>query len=163
MTIIPPTSDPPIPGALVLDANIVIALLAKESGATIAQAAIQQYAQQGYETFAPGLIVSETLYVLCGKLHEGSLSQSDYSVAVNAFNALMQDVNPTPDGDRHLIIRAEAIRGGYSCRRSADGVYIALAEFLTPLRPTLLLTFDEDIKKQAARYSPAIRVELLVP
>jgi len=60
-----------------------------------------------------------------------------------------------------LIARAEEIRGGYSCRRSADGLYIALAEELSQSVPTELLTFDEDLPKQAAKNAPAVKVNLL--
>ena len=158
-----PSNSLAVPGALVLDANIPIALVANETGASIVQDILQYYATQGYEPFAPGLIVSETLYVLCGKLQDGSLNSNEYSVAVSAFSSFMQDVLPTPGGDSTLIVRAEVIRGSYTCRRSADGVYIALAESLTQSRPTRLLTFDEDMKKQAARYAATVQVELLTP
>lgn len=156
-------SSSPILGALVLDANVAISIVANEAGAATAHNAILLYVQQGFEMFAPGVIVSEALYVLCGKLQDGTLTFSDYSAAINSFNDIMEDVNPTPDGDRRLVLRAEEIRGSYTCRRSADGVYIALAELLTATRTTFLLSFDEDIKKQAARYAPGVRVELLTP
>jgi predicted nucleic acid-binding protein len=60
-----------------------------------------------------------------------------------------------------LLLRAEAIRGSYTCRRSADGVYIALAEALSATRPTVLLTLDEGIKRQAAANAPAVRVHIV--
>lgn len=137
-------------GAAVLDANIPIAIMAQEVGEAVAQSALERYTRQGYELFAPGLIVSETLYVLCGKLHDGTLSSADHSLAITGFDVLMQDVRPTPDADGRLILRAEAIRGSYTCRRSADGVYIALAELLTASRPTILLTFDEEHEETGA-------------
>ena len=59
------------------------------------------------------------------------------------------------------MARAEAIRAGYSCRRSADGIYIALAEQLTAVMPTTLLTFDQDMKSQAAKNAPTVTVVTL--
>ena len=64
-------------------------------------------------------------------------------------------------GEGSLVLRAEEIRGSYSCRRSADGVYIALAEELTVIKPTVLLTFDEDMVKQALKNAPTVSVHLL--
>ena len=58
-------------------------------------------------------------------------------------------------------MRAEAVRGTYSCRRSADGIYLAFAEELSGTMPTMLLTFDSDLAKQAAIHAPALKVELL--
>ena len=58
--------------------------------------------------------------------------------------------------------RANEIRASYSCRRTADGIYSALAEELTQTGPTELLTFDGDLPRQAARNAPTVKVRLLV-
>jgi len=70
-------------------------------------------------------------------------------------------IQPHSNGEIALVLRAEAIRGLNSCRRSADGLYMTLAEELAQTRPTVLLTFDEDMAKQAARNAPTVTVELL--
>ena len=58
------SSPPSNPGALVIDANITIALASKEGGrATTALAEMAHYAQIGYMWFAPGVIIAETLYM----------------------------------------------------------------------------------------------------
>jgi hypothetical protein len=100
----------------------------------------------------------------CVKVQDGSLSATDHTQAVQDFYTMMSSfVLPPPNGDIALILRAEAIRGSYTCRRSADGLYIALAEDLGATRPTTLLTLDEDMPKQAARHAPGVNAQLIVP
>ena len=140
------SSPPSNPGALVIDANITIALTAKETRREAkALAEMARYAQLGYEWFAPGVIIAETLYILCGKKQSGALSTFDYATAVLGFQTTMASIQPPPNGDRALIARAEQIGEGYGCSRSADGIYIALAEELSQTRPTVLLTFDQNM------------------
>ncbi len=159
MTATPPSSPPP---AVVLDASIAVAVTAKEATEPKVSAEINRYLAGGYEFFAPGVIVAETLYVLCGKLeNEKTLSPADHSKAVLGFHKLMGLLLPPPDGEISLVLRAEAIRGSYTCRRSADGLYIALAEWLTQTRPTVLLTLDVDMPKQAAKNAPTVKVQLI--
>jgi predicted nucleic acid-binding protein len=139
-----------------------VAISAKEADKEPqASAKLAQLTALGYEFFAPGLLVSESLYVLCKKLDSGLLTSANHAQAVSDFHTLMSFVQPAPQGEVSLVLRSEAIRGSYSCRRSADGLYIALAEELAATRPTILLTFDEDMAKQAARAAPAVTVELL--
>ena len=73
----------------------------------------------------------------------------------------MRTVLPPPNGDSVLIERAEQISSGYGCSRSADGIYIALAEELTQTRPTVLLTFDKELQKQANKQAPSVVVQVL--
>ena len=149
-------------GALVLDANVVIALASNEPGRdALVTAQITHYASLGYQLYAPGVIVAETLYILCGKLNSGSLSPSDYATAVATFHRTMMTVLPPPNGDVGLIQRAEQISSGYGCSRSADGIYIALAEELQQTQPTVLLTFDQELPKQAIKQAPTVNVQLL--
>ncbi len=150
------------PGAVVIDANVVIAISSKEAGRDAeATAELSRYASLGYEWFAPGTIVSETLYILCGKLNSGVLSPADYATAVQTFTRTMNSVLPPPNGDAALIQRAEQIGSGYGCSRSADAIYIALAEQLALTRPTVLLTFDKGLPKQAAARALTVTVHLL--
>ena len=156
-------TDPhPECGAVVLDANVVVALASGEAGRDGAVTAeIARYGNMGYELFAPGVLAAEGLYVLCGKLNSGSLSPSDYATAVAVLQRTMAPVLPPPNGDNALIQRAEQISSGYGCSRSADGIYIALAEELARTRPTVLLTFDRELPKQAAKQAPSVTVQLL--
>lgn len=156
------SSTPSNPGALVIDANVTIALAAKETGReTKALAEMARYAQLGYVWFAPGVLIAETLYILCGKRQRGELSVADYATAILGFQTTMTSIHPPPNGDRALIVRAEQIGAGYGCSRSADGLYIALAEELAQTRPTVLLTFDQDMPNQAAQNAPTVTVQVL--
>ena len=149
-------------GAVVLDANVVIALASNEpSRDALVIAELTRYARLGYRLFAPGVLVAETLYILCGKLNSGSLSQTDYTTAVATFHRTVVAVLPPPNGDAALIVRAEQISSGYGCSRSADSLYIALAEELAQTQPTVLLTFDKELPKQAAKQAPSVTVHLL--
>jgi predicted nucleic acid-binding protein len=155
-------TPPSNPGALVIDANIAVAISSNEQFTdVIAAAELARYSSLGYEFFAPGVIVSETLYVLCGKLQNGVLTSTEHAQSILDFEVLMGKILSPPDGEVALIARAEAIRGSYSCRRSADGIYIALAEMLSATRPTTLLTFDADMQKQATNSAPSVTVQLL--
>jgi predicted nucleic acid-binding protein len=154
-----PTS---LAGAVVVDANVAVALSAKEAGRhTNATAELRLYTARGYELYAPGVIIPETLYALCGKLQNGVLSITQHALAVADFNLFMQGALPPPAGDASLITRAHTISAGYGCSRSADSLYIALAEELGAMRPVVLLTFDSELPKQAARNAPTVSVHLL--
>jgi predicted nucleic acid-binding protein len=157
---LPTTSNPA--RAVGIDASVTVAIAAKETDKEPqASTEIVRYSGLGYDFFAPGAVVTETLYVLCKKLESGALSAPDHAQAIQDFHAFMSKVFPPPNGDGALILRTEAIRGTYTCRGSADGVNIALAEELTTVRPTVLLTFDEDMVKQANNNAPTVNVQLL--
>jgi hypothetical protein len=118
--------------AVVVDANTAIALAEKEA-ATVAQAkaALTYYTSNGYLMFAPGVIVSETLFALCGQQQRQVLSPSQYTQAVVDFHAFMQGVLPPPN------------------------------EELSLTHTTRLLTFDLDLPKQVRRNAPSVSVHLL--
>jgi predicted nucleic acid-binding protein len=157
------SSPPSNPGAVVIDANVAIALAAKETRReTAALAEMARFALLGYLWFAPGVIIAETFYILCGKKQRGELSAADYSTAVLGFQTIMNSIHPPQNGDRSLIARAEQIADNYGCSRSADGIYIALAEELSHTRSTVLLTFDRDMPNQAARNAPGVVIQVLV-
>jgi len=156
------SSLPSNPGALVIDANVAIALAAKETDKELkALAELVRYAQLGYVWYAPGVIIAETLYILCGKRQRGELSVADYATAIAGFHTTMTTISPPPNGDRSLIARAEQIADSYGCSRSADGIYIALAEELSQTRSTVLLTFDQGMTNQAARNAPTVVIQVL--
>jgi predicted nucleic acid-binding protein len=150
------------PGAVVLDASVLVAVCAKEAvNEPKALSAIAQYSAMGSGFFAPGVVVAEVLHVLCRKLSDGTLTASDHAGAVIELERFATAIQPPPTGDASLVRRADAIRGAYSCNRSADGLYIALAEELSRTIPTELLTFDKDLPKQAARHAVGVTVRIL--
>ena len=149
-------------GSVVIDANVLIAICSKEVGRHIkAEDRLKYYGQQGWRLYAPGVIVAETLYVLCGKHQNGLLTSSEYATSIQTFQIYMGAINMPPSGDGALIKRAEDIRSGYGCSRSADSIYLALAEELLKSGPGELLTFDQDLQKQAARNAPTVAIHLL--
>src|SRR5258708_2095394 len=120
MTTIPSSS---LAGAVVVDANVSIAVTAKEAvKEPRATARLAHYTALGYEFFAPGVLVSETLYVLCKKLETSSLTPTTQAQAIADLHTFLAFIEPPPNGEIALVLRAEAIRGSYSCRRSADGL-----------------------------------------
>lgn len=158
-------TDPPSnPPCLTIDSNVLIAICAKEAGRhAIAHAELTAYATQGYELYAPGYILGECLYVLCRKLElDGTLTLTEHAAAVADLSTYMGMILPPPNGEAALVIRAEEIRSGYGCSRSADGIFIALAEELSNTRTCKLLTFDTGIKNQANANAPTVDVHELV-
>jgi len=151
-------------GAVVLDANVLIALCAQEQDKfSKAKTTFDSYLSQGWLYYAPAVLLAETLYILCGKLQNGELTPVSHAQAMQLLQQYLLLISPPPSGDFSLAARAEAIRQGYGCSRSADGLYIALAEELAQHGPTELLTFDQGLVKQAAQNAPAVKVNLLLP
>jgi predicted nucleic acid-binding protein len=153
-----------ISGAVVVDANILVAISSKET-ATLskAQTALSDYAKLGYRLYAPDVVVGETLFALCQKLQNGFLLGPAHAAAIVSLDALLKLLTPPPDGDTSLMLRAEQIRNGYGCSHSAEGLYIALAEQLSQSQPTTLLTLDVGLSKQATQNAPTVTVDLIVP
>jgi predicted nucleic acid-binding protein len=158
----PPSKPAP---AIVLDATIAVSIASKEATTQAqANAEVTRYLSLGYEFFAPGVLVSETLFALCRMLkNDKSLTAAQHRHAVSDFHTLLNFILPPPQGEISLVLRAEEIRGNYTCYRSADGLYLALAEELSQARTTILLTLDEGMQKQAARNAPSVTVQLVSP
>ena len=150
------------PSSVVIDANVAIALCAKEADKLAnADAKMKEYATNGAQFFAPGVIVAECLFVFCRKVQDGVLTLAAHADAVRAFITLMAAVQPPPSGDNSLIKRAEEIRGALGCSRSADGIYLALAEELSADAPTEVVTFDQGMGAQARSHAIAATIEVL--
>lgn len=151
-----------LPNAVVPDANVLIALCTKENLTfQEAEKAFEKYVEDGWEFFAPNVIVAEVLYVLCEKLAQNILTKQEHEKAVEFFADLMNAILPPENGDASLIKRAEEIRQNYGCSRASDSLYIALAEELTKTRATELLTFDKGFVNQTAKNAPTVKVNLL--
>jgi predicted nucleic acid-binding protein len=152
------------PLAVTLDATFVIAYCAREpSRYAKADAQLKQYAGNGWQFFAPGVLIAEALFVFCRKLAAGQLTTAEHTQAVQSLQTLMRAVLPPPNGDASLIARAEQIRATYGCSRSADGIYLALAEELAKGGTAEIVTFDAGLENQAKKNSPTVSVKLLAP
>jgi predicted nucleic acid-binding protein len=156
-----PTSSSP---SATLDASFIIGYCAKEPGRHAkAQAELTRYASSGWLLFAPGVAISESLYILCQKLQTGLLTTAEHSQAVLSLETLMQTVKPPPGGEHSLIARAEQIRATYGCGRSADSIYLALTEQLAALGTAEIVTFDPGMNNQAKKNAPTVKVNWLPP
>lgn len=152
------------PYSVTLDASFVIGLCAQEpSKYSKAQAALRQRIVAGCTFHAPHLLVMEAAYVLCGKQQSAALTPAEYTAAVVNLQSVLARLRFPAGGDVTLFARAEQIRQGYGCSRSADGFYIALAERLAASGPSELLTFDVGQQSQAASVAPIVIVTLLTP
>jgi len=149
--------------SVTLDASFVIGLCAKEPGKyPTALAALRQRILAGYTLHAPHLLVMEVVYVLCNKLQSATLTPTEHLTALANLHSLVTMLIFPASGDAVLISRAEQIRQGYGCSRSADSFYIALAELLAIAGPSELLTFDRGQQMHAA-LPPGVTVILLTP
>ena len=147
---------------VVLDSSFLTAYCSKEPGRfDLASAEFAKYAEEGREFFAPGVAAAESLFALCRKLQEGSLTASEHDAAIRTLILLLSCVHPPPDGDFQLVGRAEQIRAGYGCSRSADGIFIALCEELTLRGQSEIVTFDDSLHLQAARNAWTVSVNTL--
>jgi predicted nucleic acid-binding protein len=148
---------------VVLDSSFLIAYCAKEPG-RFARAAAEygRYASEGREFFAPGVAAAEALSALCRKLQEGSLTIEEHSEAVQTLVLILSCTHTSPSGDLQLTERAEQIRAGYGCSRSADGIFIALCEELARHGRSEIATFDDSMRLQAAANAPTVSINTLI-
>lgn len=155
-------SQPSKKGAVVIDANVSIAICAKEQNMrATAENALADYSAKGWAFYAPSIIVSEVMYVLCQKLQDGLLTPALYEKAVENFRDQAINLLPPPSGEASLIKRAKEIRQGYGCSCSSDSLYIALAEELAISGNAEILTFDKGFINQVANSAPTVNVNLL--
>lgn len=148
-------------GAVVIDANVLVAILAREPAIQTAKNALADYSARGWELYAPGAILTEVLFILCKKLQDGLMTVAEHQTAVISFSDYMKKIRPSPQGDIGFIERAEEIRQGYSCLHSVDAFYIALAEALAQNGAAELLTFDKRLVNVVASNAPTVKVNLL--
>ena len=146
----------------VIDASVMIALCAKESQRyVLAQAEMTRLAGLGGIFYAPNIIVGESLYALRRKLTEATLTEAEHRQAIQSLQLRMTVIQPPPSGEASLISQANQICDTYGASRSNDSLYIALADELSQIYTTRLLTFDQDMPKQATRNAPGLSVHLL--
>jgi predicted nucleic acid-binding protein len=147
-------------GAVVVDANVLLGICTKEPKEKIAKDALADYARRNWRFYAPGVISAEFFFVACQKLKTGILSEAEYEKAIEDFSDYMSVIQPPPIGEATLIKRAKDIHSGYGCSRTADCLYIALADELSKIGDSELLTFDREAVTTARR-APAVSINLL--
>lgn len=147
------------PNTLIIDANIIIAVCSKEPTAIKILSALGKYAEDDCEFFAPNVSVAEVLYILCQKMSNGLLQPKAYEDAIENFRDQMKTIQTLPDAQ--FIQRAKEIQKSYGCSRSADSIYISLAEELAKTRTAELFTLDRGMVNQAAKNAPTVTVKVL--
>lgn len=149
--------------AVVPDANVLIAVCARENDKLrTAETAFDDYTNQGYEFFAPSVLVAEVIFILCQKCAGGLLTQPEYEKAIKAFEYYLNFISLSPNGEASLLKRAVEIREGYGCSRSSDGLYLALAEELAQTYDTEIVTFDKGFVNQSVKHTPTVKINLLI-
>ena len=89
-----------VPTLIAIDADFLIGFRAKEPDKhAIVKSLLASFAASGAQVFAPGVIVSEALFVFCKKLQKGDLTPVEYDAAVRSLSAIMTAVLPPPNGD----------------------------------------------------------------
>lgn len=150
------------PGAVVIDANILISICSKEPSEATARTALANYTARNWAFYAPSVILTEVLFALCRRLQAGAIDAATHQKAVETFHlSFLPGISPPPNGDAALLPRAEEIRRGYSCLHSADGFYLALTEELAKSGAAEFLTFDKRTVNVAANNAPTVKVNLL--
>ena len=105
-----PTSKP---AAMVIDANVLIAICAREKNKyQTAKDALEDAATNGVAFYAPDILIAEVLFILCNKHQNGLLTDTQYQDAIEDFRDQMSVIFPAPDGEAPLISRAVEIRNG---------------------------------------------------
>lgn len=110
----------------VVDATVAVAISAKEAGREQrAVTELSRYSANGRQFYAPGVLSSETLYVLCGKGQSGVLTVAEYVQAVIDLENLMRGTLPPPMARRHSLALRSPFRAGTGAagRRECLAVY----------------------------------------
>ena len=96
---------------VVVDASVAIAIAAKEAGSEQkANTAISAYVLQGSKVMAPGVLLSESLYVLCKMRDGGTLKTAEYSQAILDLDIFVGIFEPPLFADFDLALQADAIQ-----------------------------------------------------
>ena len=107
--------------AVVVDANILVSISSKETKThEIAEDAFNSFAIDGWQFFAPNVIVAESMFALCNKLETKIFSPKDHEKAVESFLDYMTVIE-TPKDESVLMKRAlnfDSLMGAVVVRRT---------------------------------------------
>ena len=146
-------TSPTDPTAAVLDASAAVALCSREpSRDAVVRNYVAEAGVAGRKVYAPGAITGEALHVLCKKLARGELGPAAHALAVADLEGLARNLLPPPGGEHSLIAPAVRLSAGYTCDKSNDSLYLALAEDLAGRGEVVeVVTFDDDQARRAGR------------
>ena len=93
------------PNAGIIDASILVSISSNEAATHLAaEIAFNAYAQNGWEFFAPNVIVAEVIFALCQKLTAGVLTEAEHEKALETFLDMMKIIS-TPNDETDLVKR----------------------------------------------------------
>jgi predicted nucleic acid-binding protein len=110
---------------VVIDANAVVALLAREPESEAVEQRIVRWAREGVELHAPALARYEAANVLTRKASMGEIEQEDLPVLWAELEAMPIVYHPLGDGAAVIDVAIELQR-----RSAYDAAYVALAREL---------------------------------
>lgn len=130
--------------SVVLDANVIVALLVDDEHQSIAQDCVEKWIAAGQRLHAPGVLPYEVANVLARLVFEGTLTLHDVAEIWHDLAALGVELHPFDyirDGPEVAAITADLSR-----RHATDSVYVGLAQRLG----TQLCTLDGALARNAA-------------
>lgn len=126
---------------VVIDANAVVALLARQPESDAVEQCIERWAREGVELHAPALARYETANVLTRKTSLGEIKQEDLPALWAELEAMPIAYHPLGDGAAVIGVAIELQR-----RSAYDAAYVALARELD----AGLWTLDGPLARNAA-------------
>jgi predicted nucleic acid-binding protein len=126
---------------VVIDANAVVALLAREPESDAVEQCIERWAREGVELHAPALARYEAANVLTRKTSMGEIEQEDLPALWAELEAMPIAYHPLGDGAAVIGVAIELQR-----RSAYDAAYVALARELD----AGLWTLDGPLARNAA-------------
>ncbi|RCW47144.1 putative nucleic acid-binding protein [Halopolyspora algeriensis] len=129
---------------MVLDANVIVALLVADEHQPAARARIEEWLNAGEELHAPAVLPYEVANVLARLVFEGTLTVHDVTGTwhdLAAFDLQLHPFDFTRDGPDVAAITAQL-----QWRHATDSTYVCLARRLG----TTLWTLDGALARNAA-------------
>jgi predicted nucleic acid-binding protein len=138
-------AEPPddAPKCVVIDANALIALIAREPESEIVSSRIASWIREGVELHAPELARYEIANAITRKAAAGEIQATDLSAVWAELDALPIVYHPLADGADAMDIALKLDR-----RSAFDAAYVALAQALD----ADLWTLDGPLARNAASH-----------
>jgi predicted nucleic acid-binding protein len=130
--------------SVVLDANVLVALLVADEHQPAARAHVEEWLGAGEELHAPAVLPYEIANVLARLVFEGALTGQDVTEIwhdLGAFDLQLHPFDLTHDGQDVAAITAQL-----RCRHATDSTYVCLARRLE----ATLWTLDGALARSAA-------------
>jgi predicted nucleic acid-binding protein len=134
---------------VVIDANALVALLAREPESEAVEQCVTRWAREGVELHAPTLARYEAANVLTRKTSMGEIEQDDLPALWAELEAMPIAYHPLGDGAAVIGVAIELER-----RSAFDAAYVALARELD----AELWTLDGPLARNAASHGMPVNL-----